>query len=89
MILHTEVSHIYQDIEFLTGMTGLMTHQIPNALRALELWLREKVPDSIFWNGEYMPALDGDFAIEPMTENEREEFKTRLLDLPHPFFKHT
>ena len=41
--LHTKMEHIYADIEHLTGAEGVMTHQLPNACRALEPYLREKV----------------------------------------------
>lgn len=34
-ILHTEVGHIYEDIEFLTGEKGIMTHMLPRACEAM------------------------------------------------------
>ena len=80
--LHTKMEHIYQDIEMLTGETGVMTHQLPNAMRAVEPWLKTKVPDARFWDGEYDTSHVGEFAIEPMVAEERAEFFGRYGDLP-------
>lgn len=82
--LHTEMGHIYQDIEHLTGLPGIMTHQIPNAMRALKPWLRERVPDKRFWDGEYDTSHIGEYDIEPMTDDEREECFSRFSGLPSP-----
>ena len=51
--LHTETNHIYDDLGALTGEKGLMTRMIPRALKAVRPWLREKVLDARFWDGEY------------------------------------
>jgi hypothetical protein len=68
--LHTEVEHVYEDLEFITGRQGLMTHMLPRALRACEPWLREHVTDARFWNGSYDTAHIGEFAIpEPSAED--------------------
>jgi hypothetical protein len=65
--LHTDVGFIYQDIEYLTGEKGVMTHMLPNAMRALEPWLREKLSDRRLWDGEYDPSHIGEIDIEPKT----------------------
>jgi hypothetical protein len=83
--LHTDVGHVYQDLEFITGVQGFMTHQLPNVMRAVEPWLKENVLCDQFWNGEYNPELIGDFDIQPMTKIEREKFEKRYAELPHPF----
>lgn len=83
-ILHTKISDIYEDIEFLIGETGIMTHQIPNAMRALRPWLREKVHDVRFWDGKFDTSHTGDFPIEPMPYSERQEFFQRYSALPNP-----
>lgn len=84
--LHTEMGHIYQDIEFLTGMEGIFTHMIPNAMRALAPWLQEKVLDQRFWDGEFDVTHVGEYPIEPMTDEERSEFMKRYGELPSPLF---
>lgn len=83
--LHTEMQHVYQDIECLTGTDGIMTHQIPNAMRALDPWLRERVTDERFWDGEYDPDHQGEIEIAPMTSDETAAFFQRYGELPHPF----
>lgn len=83
--LHTEVNFIYQDLEFITGMEGLMTHMLPNVMRSVEPWLREKVTDSEYWDDEYKPELRGEYQLEPMNQAERGEMLKRYAALPHPF----
>lgn len=52
-ILHTEIGHVYEDIENLTGTKGIMTHQIPNAIRAMLPWLKVKLKDEQFWDSKF------------------------------------
>ena len=83
--LHTDMSHIYEDLEFITGMEGLMTHMLPNVMRAVEPWLKEKVTDEKYWDGEHDPEHVGQFELQPMNESERKAMEVRYLALPHPF----
>ena len=83
--LHTDMSHIYQDIDYLTGMEGVMTHMLPNVMKAMKPWLVAKIEEARFWDGEYDTAHTGEFEIEPMNEVEQEAVKARYLELPHPF----
>ena len=83
--LHTEMSFIYEDLEYITGMSGLMTHMLPNVMRAVEPWLKEQVTDEEYWDGEYNPNLKGEYPLEPMNEEERAEMLKRYKELPHPF----
>ncbi len=83
--LHTEMTHIYQDIEYLTGMKGVMTHMIPNVMRAMELWLKEKVADNRFWDDKYDVNHQGEFEIQAMTNEEQKLVLKRYADLPSPF----
>lgn len=83
--LHTDVGYIYQDLEFITGMGGIMTHMLPNILRAVEPWLRVKVTDQEYWDDEYKPELTGNYDLQPMDEQERELMLERYSALPHPF----
>lgn len=85
--LHTEISHIYLDIEFLTDTKGIMTHQLPNAARALEPWLRENVSDPRFWNGEYDKGHTGEIELEPMDEAALSAFWKRYEALPSPLLR--
>lgn len=85
--LHTEMSHIYQDLEFITGMKGLMTHMLPNVRRAVEPWLKEQITDSRFWDGEYDTAHAGEEFLRPMSPAEKELMLNRYIALPHPFEK--
>ena len=80
--LHNEMSYIYEDIEHLTGMPGIMTHMLPNAIKAMMPWLKGKVTDSRFWDGKLDPSHCGDYNIKPMTANEQKEFKDRYRKLP-------
>ena len=51
--LHTKMDHIYEDLGLITGQEGLMTHMLPNVMKACEPWLRTHVDDPLFWNDEY------------------------------------
>ena len=82
--LHTEISHVYEDLETITGVPGLMTHMIPRAMAAVEPWLRERVTDERFWDGKYDPFHVGDVDITPMTEHEREQMLDRFAAMPNP-----
>lgn len=73
---------IYADIEHLTGEKGLMRHQLPNAVRALEPYLRKKVTDYRFWDGEYNPAHVGEVDVPSMDEAEKKAFWERYGAMP-------
>jgi len=66
--LHTKMEHIYEDIALITGEGGVMTHQLPNANRALQPYLREKVTDAMFWDGEYDTTHTGEIYVPTMDE---------------------
>jgi hypothetical protein len=83
--LHTEMGHMYQDLEFITGWSGLMTHILPNVNRACEPWLKSKVQDARFWDDKYDPDHVGEFLLDPMTEEEQAEMFKIYDSLPHPF----
>ena len=78
------MSHIYQDLEFITGMEGLFTHMLPNVLRSVEPWLKKEVNDSSYWDGEYNPELAGDYPLEPMSSDQRALMLMRYRELPNP-----
>jgi len=84
--LHTEMSHIYQDLEYITGMKGIMTHMLPNVMRAVEPWLEIMVTDSEYWDGEYSPTLEGEYDLQPMDMSQQDKCLMRYHDLPCPLF---
>lgn len=79
--LHTKMEDIYEDVEFLTGEKGVMTHQLPNAFNAMQPFLREKVTEPRFWDGEHDTTHHGEVSIEPMTEEEKKAFFERYSNL--------
>jgi hypothetical protein len=48
-VLHTRIEDIYTDIEGITGMPGVMTHQLPAAAKALVPYLRRHLGDAPVW----------------------------------------
>jgi hypothetical protein len=83
--LHTKMSDIYEDIEYLTGMKGIMTHQLPNALRAMTPYLQAQVTDQRFWDGEYDPTHVGHLQLNPLAGDDLEKMKAAYIALPSPF----
>ncbi len=82
--LHTEIGHVYEDLGIITGETGLMTHMLPRAWRAVEPWLREKIADSRFWDGQYDPTHTGEIELPTPTEADRAEMFERYKAQPDP-----
>jgi len=76
--LHTDIGHVYQDLEYLVGVKGIMTHQIPAALRAIAPWLVCAIPDRRFWDNLHDPLHAGDLEIEPMGSGARDRFFLRM-----------
>jgi len=72
--LHTEMDHIYEDLGWFTGESGLMTHMLPRAMKAVEPWLKEKVTDKRFWDGEFDTTHTGDFELPEPTGEDRKGF---------------
>jgi len=85
--LHTEVDDVYTAFEFLIGEKGIMTHMIPNALKAIQPFLKKHVTEPRFWDGKYDPTHIEEYPIEPMTQKEREEFFKIFNTLPSIFEK--
>ena len=83
-ILHTEVGHIYQDLEFITGEKGLMTHMLPRVMNAIEPWLREKVTDARYWDEKFDQSHKGEYTLEPMTKDEEQAALKMYLAQPNP-----
>ena len=82
--LHTEMDHIYEDLEFLTGEKGLMTHMLPRAMRSVEPWLRERVLDSRFWDGDFDITHTGNIDLPRPTKEDQKVFFERFASMPNP-----
>ena len=82
--LHTEMSHIYEDLGIITGEKGLMTHMLPRACRSIGPWLRDNVPDLRFWDGEYDITHTGEFDLPETTDEDRKVFFERYSAMPNP-----
>jgi hypothetical protein len=54
-----------------------MTHQIPNAMKAIEPYLRDKVKDPRFWDGQFDTTHIGEIDIPPMDQKAKEEMWSR------------
>lgn len=82
--LHTDIVHVYQDLELITGERGLMTHMLPNLSRAIEPWLRANVPDAKFWQDEYDVTHIGEFELPEPNSEDRKLMVERYFDQPNP-----
>lgn len=69
--LHTKMEDIYADLEYLTGMEGLMTHMLPDANDSVQEHLKAQLPDERFWDGKYDTTHTGETNVEPMPEKTR------------------
>lgn len=83
--LHTQMADIYADIEYLTGAEGIFTHMLPNAVQALEPYLREKAPDPRLWDGKFDETHTGEVDVPPMAGEDLKQFWQRYAALPSPF----
>jgi hypothetical protein len=77
------MEHIYEDIELITGKVGVMTHQLPSVRRAILPYLREKITDARFWDGEYDPTHVGNIDVPTMDEVEQEAMWKRYAEVNH------
>lgn len=82
--LHTDILHFYEDLEWIIGEKGLMTHMIPNMLIAVEPWLKEHVTDQHYWNGQYDPSHIEEYDLIEPTNEEREIMFNRYEELNNP-----
>ena len=82
--LHTEMSHIYEDLAGMTGAGTLMTHMLPRVLRAVKPWLQEHVTDARFWDGKYDTTHTGEIELPTPTIAERLLMLDRYREQPDP-----
>lgn len=82
--LHTEIGHIYEDLETITGEKGLMTHMLPRVMKAVEPWLKEHISDSRFWDGKFDTAHIGEITLPIPTSADRKLMFERYAAQPNP-----
>jgi len=82
--LHTDIGHIYKDLEIITGASGLMTHMLPGVLRACMPWLREHVTDPRFWDGAYDTGHTGEIDLPTPSDAERDAMLALYSAQPDP-----
>lgn len=82
--LHTQMSHIYEDVEIITGAKGVMTHMLGNAADAMRPYLKAVAPDRRLWDGVYDVTHMGEIAIPPMDADAQAAFWERYRPLPNP-----
>ena len=82
--LHTDIGCIYEDLGLITGETGLMTHMLPRARRAVEPWLRDHVTDSRFWDGAFDPTHIGETELPEPSDADRAAMFERYKAQPNP-----
>jgi len=82
-LLHTKVSDIYEDLEWITGHKGLMTHMLPRVVVAVKPWLRKHVTGPRFWDGKFDRSHIGEFDLAEPTEAERDAMFKRYKELTY------
>lgn len=82
--LHTAMTDIYADIEYITGEEGIMTHHLGMACAAMKPYLKQQIKDVRFWDDEHDPTHIGDYPIKPMSIDERKEFFNLFNQQPNP-----
>lgn len=82
--LHTQMEHIYEDLGVIIGDDGIFTHMIPRVMRAVEPWLRERVTESRFWDGQYDVTHTGEFDLPQPTDGDRAAMFERYKSQPDP-----
>lgn len=56
--LHTEIGHVYEDLEMIIGEEGLMTHMLPRVRDSVLPWLKEHVTESRFWDDAHVVVVE-------------------------------
>ena len=82
--LHTEVSHLYEDLGSITGASGLMTHMLPRAMKAITPWLKKHVTDPRFWDDEYDTEHTGEIDLPEPTTEDRAAMLELFKQMPNP-----
>jgi hypothetical protein len=85
--LHTDISDVYQDLGYIIGDHGIMTHMLPRLLDAVEPWLRQQITNARFWDGTHDPTHVGDFPLRSMTREESAAAAVRYGAMANPLRK--
>ena len=71
--LHTDMAKVYEGLEYITGTSGIMTHQIPAIMRGVKPYLASHLSDAKYsrlWDGQFDLTHTGDIAVGVMTDQE-------------------
>lgn len=82
--LHTDIAHVYEDLGWITGEAGLMTHMLPRAIRAVQPWLRKFVTGDRFWEDKHDPTHTGEIELPMPTDEDRAEMFELYKAQPNP-----
>lgn len=82
--LHTEIGHVYRDIEYLIGEQGIMTHMLPRAFRALEPILRARDLGERLWDEAYDVTHTGEIDVAALDAKELAAFWEAYKEQPNP-----
>lgn len=83
--LHTDIGCVYEDLEWITGERGLMTHMLPRVMKAVTPWLKEHVVLPRYWDGEYDPSHCGGYLLPEPSSDDRADMLARFQAMPSPF----
>lgn len=78
--LHTDMTHIYDDLMFLLSLDDIRTEQLPQANHLVEPSLKRQFPDARFWDGKFDTSHTGMVEIEPLTVPEYIAAMTPFVD---------
>jgi hypothetical protein len=81
--LHTDIGCFYEDLGWITGQPGLMTHMLPRAMRSAEPWLREHVTDPRFWDDEFDQTHTGEIQLPEPSQADRDAMTERYMAQPN------
>ena len=82
--LHTEMDHIYEDLETITGQDDIMTHMLPRLCESVLPYLKENITDDRFWDGKHDPQHTGEIVISNPTDEDRRSMVEAYKAMPNP-----
>jgi len=84
-ILHTEMRHIYEDLNTIIGEEIAMTHMLPRLTDAVTPWLLQHATEPRLWDKSYDPENKGTVDLPEPTKQDREDMLSRYMKMPLPF----
>ena len=88
-LLHTKIQHIYEDLETITGKSGLVAYLLPNLIVAVAPWLREHIKDQRVWDRKHDLTHTGEIELpEPTAEDRAAMFDRYRQPLSPPARRH-